>query len=44
MRNKKLFGKSMPVKPLDVLVEYNNKTLENIEQYIDFFNKIKNAL
>jgi hypothetical protein len=44
MRNKKLFGKSMPVKPLDVLVEYNNKTLENLEQYIDFFNKIKNAL
>ena len=44
MRNKKLFGKSMPLKPLDVLVEYNNKTLENLEQYIDFFNKIKNAL
>ena len=44
MRNKKLFGKSMPIKPLDVLVEYNNKTLENLEQYIDFFNKIKNAL
>ena len=44
MRNKKLFGKSMPLKPLDVLVEYHNKTLENLEQYIDFFNKIKNAL
>ena len=44
MRNKKLFGKSMPIKPLDVLVEYHNKTLENLEQYIDFFNKIKNAL
>jgi hypothetical protein len=43
-RNKKLFGKNMPLKPLDVLLEYNNETLNNYDEYKDFFDKIKNAL
>ena len=43
-RNKKLFGKNMPLKPLDVLIEYNNETLNNYDEYKDFFDKIKNAL
>jgi hypothetical protein len=44
VRNKKLFGKSVPIKPLNVLTEYNNTTLDTMEKYLDFFDKIKNAL
>jgi hypothetical protein len=44
VRNKKLFGKSVPIKPLNVLIEYNNTTLDTMEKYMDFFDKIKNAL
>ena len=44
VRNKKLFGKSMPIKPINVLKEYNNTTLDTMEKYVDFFNKIRNAL
>lgn len=32
------------LKPLPVLLEYNGKTLNDYNQYKDFFDKIKNAL
>jgi hypothetical protein len=43
-RNKKLFGKNVILKPLDVLLEYNHKVLDDYNLYKDFFDKIKNAL
>jgi hypothetical protein len=43
-RNKKLFGKKVIIKPLDVLLEYNHKVLDDYNLYKDFFDKIKNAL
>lgn len=44
IRDNKMFGKNIPIKPLDVLLEYNGTTINTMEQYMDFFNKIKNAL
>jgi hypothetical protein len=44
VRNNKIFGKNMPLKPLNVLTEYNNTTLDTMDKYLDFSNKIKNAL
>ena len=44
VRNNKIFGKNMPLKPLNVLTEYNNTTLDTMEKYMDFSNKIKDAL
>jgi hypothetical protein len=44
VRNNKIFGKNMPLKPLNVLTEYNNTTLNTIEKYMDFSNKIKDLL
>ena len=44
VQNNKVFGKSMPLKPLNVLTEYNNTTLDTMDKYLDFSNKIKNAL
>jgi hypothetical protein len=44
MENKKMFGKNMPIKPLDVLKEYDNKNITTMMEYKDFFDKIKNAL
>jgi hypothetical protein len=44
VQNNKIFGKSMPLKPLNVLTEYNNTTLDTMEKYLDFSNKIKDAL
>lgn len=44
VENKKLFGKNMPIKILNVLNEYNDKRINTFEMYKDFFDKIKNAL
>lgn len=44
VRNNKMFGKSMPLKPLNVMIEYNNTYINTMEKYLDFANKIKNAL
>ena len=44
VRNNKIFGKNMPLKPLNVLTEYNNTTLDTMDKYLDFSNKIKDAL
>jgi len=44
MENKKMFGKNMPIKMLDVLQEYNDKNINTMREYKDFFDKIKNAL
>jgi hypothetical protein len=44
VRNNKIFGKNMPLKPLNVLTEYNNTTLDTMDKYMDFSNKIKDAL
>ena len=44
MENKKMFGKNMPIKMLDVLKEYDNKKITTMMEYKDFFDKIKNAL
>ena len=44
VRNKKILGKSIPIKPLNVLLEYNNTILDTMDKYMDFSNKIKNAL
>ena len=43
-KTKKTFGKDALLKPLPVLLEYNDKSLYNYYQYKDFFDKIKNAL
>ena len=47
-KTKKTFGKNALLKPLPVLLEYNDtpliKPLYNYYQYKDFFDKIKNAL
>ena len=39
-----MFGKNMPIKMLDVLQEYNDKNINTMREYKDFFDKIKNAL
>lgn len=44
MENKKMFGKNMPIKMLDVLQEYNDRHVDTMREYKDFFDKIKNAL
>ena len=44
VQNNKVFGKSIPLRPLNVLTEYNNTTLDTMDKYLDFSNKIKNAL
>ena len=41
--NKKLFGKDLPIKPLPVLIEYNNTIINSIGRYMDFFRKIRDA-
>jgi hypothetical protein len=43
-KTKKTFGKDALLKPLPVLLEYNDLSLYNYYQYKDFFDKIKNAL
>ena len=43
-RNNKTFGKKIPLKPLDVLKEYNGRLINNYDDYKDFFDKIKHAL
>jgi len=50
-KNNKTFGKKRPIKPLDVLLEYDGRLIYNISRlinnyntYKDFFDKIKNAL
>lgn len=42
-KNKKLFGKDLPIKPLPVLIEYNNTIINSIGRYMDFFRKIRDA-
>jgi len=44
VENKKMFGKNVPIKMLDVLDEYNNKHIDTMREYKVFFDKIKNAL
>jgi len=43
-RNNKTFGKKIPLKPLDVLKEYNGRWINNYDDYKEFFDKIKHAL
>ena len=43
-RNNKTFGKKIPLKPLDVLKEYNGRLINNYDDYKEFFDKIKHAL
>ncbi len=44
MEHNKMFGKKTPIKMLDVLEEYNDKNINTMREYKDFFDKIKNTL
>ena len=44
MEHNKMFGKKTPIKMLDVLEEYNDKYVDTMREYREFFDKIKNAL
>ena len=44
MEHNKMFGKKTPIKMLDVLEEYNDKYVDTMREYTEFFDKIKNAL
>ena len=44
MEHNKMFGKKTPIKMLDVLEEYNDRHVDTMSKYREFFDKIKNAL